>query len=107
MIYIYDKNQARTSKAVETFLRIMNKIDTIQKTINICNEIDDDFLRGELEGKQCRLIQQLTMNMKTLYDIKPKYSISELTADIYLIELRNQEQISSIEDQVKNYWKNQ
>lgn len=105
MKYIYNKNQTRTSEAVETFLRIMGKIDQIQKTINICNDIDDDHLRSELEGKQSRLIQQMTMMVQTIYGIKPKYTITELTADLDLIEIRNQEQISSIEDQVKDYWR--
>ena len=107
MKYIYDEYQTRTSEPVVAFLRIMGKLDQIQKTIDICNSIDDDELRNQLEGKQCRIIQQMTQMMQALYNIKPKYSITELTSDMDLIEYRNQKQITSIEEQVKDYWKNQ
>ena len=99
MKYDYNKNLTET-EATKPFLRTMARLDQIHETIKICNGFDDGKLIEELEGKQYRLIQNLTRGYKVWFGIEASYTVGELCDAGCLMYAFSQQNITSIEEQI-------
>lgn len=96
MKYIYTKLES--NDLTRPFVVTMAKIDKLYEAEKICNGIDDDVVREQINGKQVRLIYALESGYRRHFGIEAKYTCKDLEDAGCLIEHYCQEIITSIEE---------